>query len=176
MKKTFLATLASIFFLTTNFANAGEIAILDVEKIVKESKAMKYIQNKVSKQQDEYQKLVTKKQDALEKEQKKVESKKSVLSKEAFEKEVREFEEKVDELKEYVDRKQNSLKKASLDSMSKVNDEIKDIISDIAKEKDIELIIPATQALYFKENMDISEEVLARLNNKITKVKVSFDD
>ncbi|MBL6664850.1 MAG: OmpH family outer membrane protein [Rickettsiales bacterium] len=176
MKKIFLVAITFCFLSTTNFANAGEIAILDIEKIVKESKAMKYIQNKVSKQQDKYQKLVTSKQSQLEKDQKKVEGKKSVLSEEAFAKELAEFEQKVDELKEYVDRKQNSLKKASLDAMSKVNDVIKNIISDIAKEKNIDIIIPANQALYFKDSMDISEEVLEKLNNKIAKVKVTFDD
>ena len=135
MKNKLLIAATALFFFTANFANASEVAVLDIEKIVKESKAMKYIQNKVSKQQDSYQKLVTKKQKTLEKEQKKVEGKKSVLSKSAFEKEVTQFEMKVEELKEFVDRKQNSLKKASLDSMSKINEVIKDIIADISKEK-----------------------------------------
>lgn len=175
MKNKLLIIAASFFLFTANFANATEIAVLDIEKIVKESKAMKYIQNKVSKQQDKYQILVTKKQTALEKEQKKVEGKKSVLSKVAFEKEVTEFEMKVEELKEFVDRKQNSLKKASLDSMSKVNNIIKDIIAEISKEKNIDVIIPANEALYYNDRLDITEEVLTELNNQITKVKISFN-
>lgn len=165
----------SILFLTTLNAKASTIAILDVEKIVKESTAMKYIERKVSKQQEKYQKLVTKKQNNLEKEQKKVESKKSVLSKEAFTKEITAFENKVEDLKEYVDRRQNSLKKASLDGMSKVNEVIKEIISEISKEKNIDVIIPANQSLFYKDELDISKEVLERLNGKITKVKIKFD-
>ena len=175
MKNKILIISASLFLFTTSFANASKVAVLDIEKIVKESKAMKYVQNKVSKQQDKYQKLVTTKQKDLEKEQKKVESKKSVLSESAFEKEVTKFEGKVEELKEYVDRKQNSLKKASLDAMGKINDVIKDIIADISKDRGIDLIIPANQALYFKDSMDISEEVLTKLNKKSTKVKIRFD-
>lgn len=173
MKKLFLAKFALLTFIATT-SNAGEIAILDVERIVKESKAMVYIQKKVSKKQEDYQKEVSKKQTVLEKEQKRLESKKSVLSEAKFKKELQEFEEKVDDLKTYVDRKQNSLKKASLDAMSKVNDKIKDIISDISKERGIDVIIPAAQALYYKDTLDISEEVLKRLNDKMTKVRVRF--
>ncbi len=174
MNKRLLA-LSAIFALFAVNANAGGIGILDVEKIVKESVAMRDIQNKVTKKQDEYQKEVTKKQSALEAEQKKLESKKNTFSKEALEKEVTAFEKKVDDLKTFVDKKQNSLKKASMDGMGKVNDKIKDIIADISKEKDLDVIMPSAQALYYKDELDISEEVLTRLNKKITKADVKFE-
>jgi len=174
MKKNIL--ISSLIFALFSFnANAGRVGILDVEKIVKESKAMRDIQSKVSKKQDEYQKDVEKKQKQLEAEQKRIEGKKNVLSPDAFEKETSVFEKKVDELKTYVDRKQNSLKKASLDGMAKVNDHIKDIISDISKEKDFDVIVPASQTLFYKDNLDISEEVLKKLNDKITSVSVKFE-
>ena len=174
MKKTFVV-FAAIFAIFAFNANAAEIGILDVEKIVKDSSAMRDVQSKISKKQDEYQKEVTKKQNELEADQKRIESKKTVLSQEALEKETKAFEKKIDDLKTFVDKKQNSLKKASLDAMSKVNDKIKDIIADIAKEKELEVIIPASQTLYFKDNLDVSDEVLKRLNKKITKVDVKFE-
>ena len=174
MKKHFLA-LAAIFAVFSLNANAAGVGVLDVEKIVKESVAMRDIQAKVSKKQDEYQKEVTAKQTALEAEQKKIESRKSTFSKEALEKESKNFEKKVDDLKAFVEKKQNSLKKASVDGMSKVNDKIKDIIADISKEKEFDLIVPSAQALYYKDELDISAEVLKRLNKKITKVDIKFE-
>ncbi len=59
--------------------------------------------------------------------------------------------------------------------MGKVNDKIKDIIADISKEKDLDVIMPSAQALYYKDELDISEEVLTRLNKKITKADVKFE-
>jgi outer membrane protein len=174
MNKKIITLLALCSFISLN-ANAGGIGILDVEKIVKESSAMRDIQGKVSKKQDEYQKDVTKKQTSLEAEQKKIESKKNVLSKDALEKENQVFEKKVEDLKVFVEKKQNSLKKASLDGMSKVNDKIKDIIAEISKEKNLDVIIPSQQALYYKDELDISAEVLNKLNKKIIKVDVKFE-
>lgn len=174
MKKTF-AVVAAVSALFAFNASAAGTGILDVEKIIKESSAMRDIQAKISKKQDEYQKEVTKKQNDLEAEQKRIEGKRNVLSKEAFEKETKSFEKKIDDLKTFVDRKQNSLKKASMDSMSKVNDKVKDIIADISKEKDFDVIVPASQTLFYKDELDISDEVLKRLNKKITKVDVKFE-
>ncbi len=174
MKKN-LIILTAFFTLLSSNASAGLIAVLDVEKIVKESAAMRDIQGKVSKQQEKYQKEVDKKQKELEAEQKKLEGKKNILAKDAFEKEVKAFETKVDGLKEMVDKKQGSLKKASVDAMGKVNEEVKLIIADLSKEKDLDLIIAAGQTLFYKDEMDISEEVLKRLNKKVTKINVKFE-
>lgn len=175
MKKHLLVLTAAFALFTFNANANGNIGILDVDKIIKESSVMRDIQSKVSKKQEEYQAEVTKKQNALEAEQKKIEGKKNVLSKEAFEKESKAFEKKVEDLKTFVDKKQNSLKKASIDGMSKVNEKIKDIIADISKEKELDVIIPASQALYYRDDLDISAEVLKRLNKKITKIDVKFE-
>lgn len=174
MKKYFFTFLAafSIFSLA---ANAGDVGIIDVDQIMKESTVMRDIQSKIEKKQDEYQKQVQKKQEELESEQKRIESKRNLLSKEAFDKETDTFEKKLDDLKTFVDKKQNSLKKASIDAMSRVNDKVKDIIADIAKEKGLDVIIPASQTLYYKDGLEVTEEVLIRLNKKITKVDVKFE-
>ena len=174
MKKGFLAF--SIYLLTSyNVAFGAQIGVLDVDKIIQESSAVVDIQKKVDAKKIAYENEINKKQSQLETEQKKLEDKKITLSKEAFEKEVKGFETKVDDLKTYIDRKQNSLKKASIDAMSKVNDKVKTIVSEIAKEKELDTIIPASQTLYFKDELDITAEVLSRLNKKITKVDVKFE-
>lgn len=176
--KTSLSLLNLIFWTTILFSiesKAGTIAVLDVDQIIKESYAMRDIQAKITKKQDEYQKEVSEKQDKLEKEQKKIESKKSILSQEAFEKESENFDKKIDELKTFVDKKQNSLKKASMEAMSKVNDKIKSIITQIAKEKGYEIIIPSSQTLHYNDELEITSEVLSRLNKSIKKVEVKFE-
>ena len=174
MKKGFIA-LALYFLTSQNIAFASQFGVLDVDKIIQESSAVVDIQKKVDTKKIAYESEINKKQSLLESEQKKLEDKKITLSKEAFEKEIKNFEKKVDDLKTYIDRKQNSLKKASIDAMSKVNDKVKTIVSDIAKEKELDVIIPTSQTLYFKDELDITAEVLSQLNKKITKVDVKFE-
>ena len=165
----------TILFSLAN-ANASNIAVLDVEDIIKNSSVMKDIQKRVSSKQTEFQKEIDKRQSELETESKKIQAKKDVLSETAFTKEQEKFEKKVEELKTYVEKKQNSLRKASLDSMSKVNEKMKEIIEEVSKEKGFDVVIPSAQTLYFKDSsMDISSEVLKKLNKSITKVDVKFE-
>ena len=170
-----LLGLVALSLFISQTALASDIGVLDLEQIIKDSKAMRDIQTKVNKKQDDYQKEITKKQNDLEAEQKVIEGKKNVLSKEGFEKEIQKFEKKVDELKNYVDRKQNSLKKASIESMSKVNEIVKEIVDDIAKDRGFKIIVSASQTIYFNDTLDVTEEVLTKLDKKITKVDVKFE-
>lgn len=170
-----LSTIATFLTLGAVSSFASDVAVLDIEKIGKESKAVLDIQAKVVKKQEEFRKEITKKQTSLQSDQKKLEAKKNILSKEAFEKEQREFEKKIDSLNELVEKRQNTLKKAQEDSTTKVNDKMKEIITEIAKEKQLSLIIPASQTVFSADNLDISNEVIEKLNKKITKVDVKFD-
>ncbi|NBX52283.1 MAG: OmpH family outer membrane protein [Proteobacteria bacterium] len=174
MKKTIFILIVSLIT-SVNSALAGNIGVLDVDKIIQESLAVNDIQKKVDSKKSNYESEINKKQTSLEAEQKKLEDKKITLSKEAFDKEVKAFESKVEDLKTFVDRKQNSLKKASIDAMGKVNDKVKSIVAEIAKEKNLDIIVPSSQTLYFKDELDITAEVLASLNKKITKVEVKFE-
>jgi Skp family chaperone for outer membrane proteins len=71
---------------------------------------------------------------------KQINSKKSTLSEEAFTKEQEKFTKKVDDLKELVNSRQESLKKSSLDVVSKINDKIKESVEEIRKEKNLDAI------------------------------------
>jgi outer membrane protein len=174
MKKN-LMILSAVLALFSFNASAAGVGVIDVEKIVKESKLMRDIQSKLGKKQEEYQKEVTAKQNVFEADQKKLEGRKNVLSKEAMEKEIAGLNKKAEELKAFLEKKENSLKKASLDSMSKANEKIKEIIADVAKEKEFDLVIPMAETLYGKDELDITSEVLTRLNKKITKLDVKFE-
>lgn len=174
MNKIFLGAIVTLG-LFANSAFGAQIGVLDVDKIIQESLAVIDIQKKVDTKKTSYEADINKKQSQLESEQKKLEDKKITLSKEAFDKEVKNFEAKVEDLKTYIDRKQNSLKKASIDAMSKVNDKVKVIVSEISKDKNLDVIMPTSQTLFFKDELDITAEVLAILNKKITKVDVKFE-
>jgi Skp family chaperone for outer membrane proteins len=171
--KKFLTTIALLSFISMQ-ANAAEIAVLDSDKIVKESKVMQDIQKQVAKKQKEYREELEEKQSKLEAEQKKIEGKKSILSQEAFAKEVKAFEKKVEELKSFVEEKQKSLTEGQFAAVNTVNEEVNSIVSAIAKEKNLDLVVQAAQSPFYKDSLDISDEVVTKLNQKLKTVKVKF--
>lgn len=174
MKKITAILFASLLFLSSN-AYAANIAVIDVEEVIKNSLAMKDIQNQITKMGDRYQKEVNQKQKELEAAEKELDKNKTVFSKEKMEKETKDLEKKFSSLREFIDKKQNILKKASMDAMAKFNEKVGEITTKISKEKNLDLILIANQTIYYKPDMDISDEVLKELNKKITKLNLKFE-
>ncbi len=172
MKK--ILTIAAILSVISLQAQATEIGVLNSDKIVKDASVMHDIQKQVTKKQEEYRKELTKKQSEMEAEQKRIEGKRNILSQEAFAKEAQGFEKKIEELKAFVDEKQKSLTEAQFDAVNAVNEEVTSIVGDIAKEKSLDLVVQASQSPYYKDSLDISDEVIKKLNKKISKLKVKF--
>ena len=173
--KKFLILSFITLFIALGEANAANVAVLDVENVLKNSLVAKDIQSQLSAKLKEFQAEIDQKQTELEAEGKKLDSKKSVLSESAFQNEQDEFEKKINKVKYTIDERQNSLKSAAKKALDQVNEKINIIISDITKEQKIDLIVPAAQTIFYAESIDISSEVLKRLNKAITKVKVEFD-
>jgi outer membrane protein len=183
MKFTTIRNFAALL-LITSFVNlslvkaeavapkAQNIAVVDLESVLKNCEAMKDAQAKISKKQSGFQKEIDKKQEALEKESKQINSKKSILSEEAFNKEQEKFSKKVDDLKELVSSRQDNLKKSSLDAISKINDKIKESVEEIRKEKNLEVILSASSAIFYKDELNLSDEVTKKLNKKISKIEI----
>ncbi len=176
IKKTFSIILC---FLAINLqsANSSEIiAVIDVERISKEAKVVKYIGKMISRKRDSYQKEISSKEEELTKERDKIKAKQNILSQKALESQQNSFLEKIKTFKSYADKKDLILKKAYSKSLSKVNSEVEIIVSDIAKEKDFLVVIPASSLFYSKAKIDITGEVIEKLNKKMTKLKVEFED
>ncbi len=162
------------FCFNAKISYAQNFAIIDTEKVIKEAKAVVYIQKIINEKQAQYQEIITQKEEKLKKEKDSLIAKKDLLSQKAFADEEKLLQDKIDEFKQFVIEKQNVLKEALQDSMKIVQEKIEESISEIAQEKKYTIIFPESQLVYFDENSDITNQVLESVNKKITKVKVKF--
>jgi Skp family chaperone for outer membrane proteins len=178
-----IALLLTIGFLNVTTTNAAEInsdpikniniAVVDLENVLKNCDAMKDAQKKIGKKQSAFQREIDEAQKKLENENKILDAKKTTLKEEALKKAQDEFSTKIDNLKELVNSRQDSLKQISLDAITSINDQIKEIIDDIKEEKNLDIILSSSSAIFYKDDMDISAEVLKKLNKAISKVKIN---
>ena len=90
-----LLGLVALSLFISQTALASDIGVLDLEQIIKDSKAMRDIQTKVNKKQDDYQKEITKKQNDLEAEQKVIEGKKMFYLKKVLKKKFKNLKRKL---------------------------------------------------------------------------------
>lgn len=151
------------------------IAVVNVQKIMHDSTAAKSVTEQLESKQKAFQAELKKKDEGLQKEEQELVKQKSVLSKEAFEEKTRSFRGKVTDIQKEVQSKKALLDNAYARALNDIQKVVTDIITEMAKEKGFAVAIPTSQLLFAENKLDISEEVLSRLNKKLPKLDVKFE-
>lgn len=179
VKHTTLALFATTVFAFTQPAFAEDakqqIAVVNIQYVMKESTAAKNVREQLENKQKTFQADITKKEESLQKEDKELAKQKSVLAKAAFDEKLKAFRTKATDVQKDVQSKKTMLDSAFEHSLNDIQKVVTDIISDISKEKGFVIAIPTSQILFADTKLDISSEVLERLNKKLPKLDVKFD-
>ncbi|MDX1949277.1 MAG: OmpH family outer membrane protein [Rickettsiales bacterium] len=177
MKKIILTLILAFAVNSANAQNfdVKTIATVDLKKIVDESKAAKAAEEEVKRIQQKYVSETKSQEDALKKNEEQLKAQQKAMSQEAFAKKVQEFRVKLMNSQREVMKKRKILETAYIKALELVRNETIKIIAEIAKEKNVDVVIAKGQLLFAKDNYDISNEVLERLNKKLAKVNISVD-
>lgn len=172
-----LLTTATLAFAQPVFAEDSKqpIAVVNIQQVMKDSTAAKTVREQLESKQKSFQADITKKEEALQKEDKELGKQKTVLKKEAFEEKARAFRTKATDMQKDVQSKKALLDSAFERSLNDIQKVVTEIISDISKEKGFVIAVPTSQILYADTKLDISTEVLERLNKKLPKLDVKFE-
>lgn len=156
--------------------DAVKVAVVDIQKIVGQSTATKDIQKQIEKKKNEFQSQINKQEEALMKEDQELSKQKASLSADKFEEKRKEFKNKVAQTQRDVQKKRTQLESAYADALAQVQKSVLDIIKGMADDKGFTLALPSSQVLYYHGGMDISDEVLEKLNKDLPKVDVTVKD
>ena len=149
------------------------VAILDVQSILRNAKAVKSIRDQVTKFGSIFEKEIEKERDAIRKENKELARQRTILAPEAFAEKRRNFEQKVVDVQRLVQQRQRELDKSRNDAMIQVNKTYVEIVSSLSRERNLALILKKVHTAYSEKNLDVTEEVLSKLNKKLPTVKVA---
>jgi len=172
MKKLLLPII--ILFLNITPANALNIAVIETDQIVEKSKAMKEAKEKILKQRESYQSELSEEEGDLKKKIEKLEKQKSKFTTEALKKKEEKLSKEFAELNELLQRRNETLQKAEIDIMNQIGEKIEEILQEIKKEENIDIILSSKQVILYNDNMNISDKVLKKLNKELPKIKVRF--
>lgn len=172
INKTFFKLITCFLIVSgTSFASEkSPIVVVDVERIVLESLSGKDLTKKFEDKMDKFQKKFSSKEADFQKEKESLEKKQAILSKEAFEKEAKAFQAKAMELQKLAQSERISIENAKMLAMDQIDVAAKEITRDLAKEREFLVVSPIAAILFYDDKIDITEEILTRLNKKITKV------
>jgi len=176
----------SVFFITVVFSLAGpgafaqqvdegdgaifsvkRIGIIDLSEVLRQSQAIINVRDLLDSKRSEFQEQFAAREVELLSREKSLKSKRDVMSKEAYEAEVRLFQDEVAKVQREIQRKRKSLDNAFQQAQDKLRNLAIEIVGDIAKERKLDLVANRSNVLVFRDQLDLTKIVLARLNERI---------
>ena len=162
-----------IFLLVSVSSYSSErVVYLDVEKIMQNSNAGKSIVAKLkSKRESSISKFKKKEKDIIEKEKKLI-SKKNVLSKEEFGKEIKNLRDEIINFQKDRNKAFNQITQLRIKASTKLLKKLNPILEDYSKTNSISMIIQKKHIVIGKKEDDITNDILELVNKKIKNIKL----
>jgi Skp family chaperone for outer membrane proteins len=161
-------------FANENYPNTS-IAIVDLNLILSESKAAKDATKQFEIIQKNTEEEIIKSDKEMLEERNKLVEQQSVIAPEAFELKAKDYEKK---LQNYQSEKQNKLRSLEgvlQNARNDILENVKPILEELSKELGVTVILEKNSVLLSATNMDITDDVIKKLNKELPKIKVSLD-
>ena len=152
------------------------IGILDIQRIKKESKAIISIRDQITSERVKYEKKFRTKEDVLRKEEQEIAKQRTVLSAEAFKKKNNEFRKKVQNLQEKMQKASQLLQKAEAEAIREFNNNLRPVLIESSNAYAVNVVLFASQVAFAPRSLDLTSDVMKRLDIAIPNIKVKFQD
>ena len=149
------------------------IAIIDVQVILVDAKAVKNIREQITKFGTQFEEEIEKERNEIRTANQELARQRTILSPEAFAEKRRKFEQRVVKVQRLVQQRQRELDKSRNEAMIVLNKAYTEIVWKIANELNLAVILRKNQTAYAIPSLEITRKVLTRLDKKLPTVKVS---
>jgi Skp family chaperone for outer membrane proteins len=147
-------------------------AVIDYQRVIRESAAARSITGQIEARRKVYQEEISKEEQRLHEADKAFAKQRSLLTPEAFAEKRREFEEEVAEVQRLVQERRRALDSASAEAFDQVKAALIEVVTSIAEERGFNLVLPSSEVLFFSRRIDLTDEVLAKLDSRLPDVPV----
>ncbi len=152
-----------------------QIAIVNTQEILNKSTAANALKDAANAKMKEFQADLNKKSNALKDEEEELGKQRSVLDQAVWAEKVKKFRQKATDAQRDAQEKKARIDKALGNGFGEIQKAFLDIAAKIAKEKGYNAVITTSALVYADSSLDISAEVLERLNKQLPKVTLKFE-
>ena len=147
-------------------------AIIDYNKVMRESKAAKGIRDQIEARRKSYQDQIAKEEQKLDGVQKELAKQRGVLSTEAFGKKRDDFQKQVLGVQRMVQERRRQLDQVSAVAYNQVKNAMVQIATDLSTIRGFNVVLPSSTVLLYSPQIDLTDEVIRRVDAKLPSVKV----
>ena len=161
---------------STTSVDGPIIAVLDVQQVLRRAAAAKGIREVMEARRKKFEKEISEERLQLQGEENQLRKQSTILSPEAMSNKRRVLENKVSDLRRKAEQKRGILNRAFNGATKELRQEIAKVLADLMKEQNITITLARKAVLVFDQRLNVTEEVLKRLDKNLPNVKIDIRD
>jgi outer membrane protein len=147
-------------------------AVINYQRVMAEAKAPASIRDQVDARRKVLQDAIAKERQRLVTAEKELAKQRAVLSAEAFDERRGEFDKKVDDVEKSLQERGRRIERQAASALNEVRDAIIRIVGGLSEERGFNIVLPSSGVLLFSPRVDLTRDVIARLDGQLPDVKV----
>lgn len=171
--------LASCLGWSPGAARAAEVtvvAVLDVERVMRDSKAGKALQDQIDKTRSTNQEQDREAENALRAADRQLSDQRAVLSAESYAEKRSELQTRLTTLQRDFDQRRKRFQGAMGRAWNQIRNALTEVTADLASEQEIDIVVSRAGTVLLANELDITAEVLTRLDAKLSEVTLTVED
>lgn len=151
-----------------------KIGVVDVQKVLRDSKAAKSIRPEFEKMRKEFQKQVSAQEQRLRQAEQELARQRAILSPEAFSQKRRAFSEDARKAQSSVQQRRRQLDRAFNDSKNEILKNLVVVAQQVAEAKKLNMLLEKRFVFLSAKTMDVTKDIIARLDKRLPKLTVKL--
>ena len=158
--------------------SAQRIALIDLESVLRAASGTLRVRELLDEQRLLFQAEFAEREAALQQTERQLQADRNTLSEDEFTQRLTDFEDEVARIQREIQYRREALDRAFQDAQARLRQIAIEIVTEIAREQQLDLVLKEDSAIAFRPGLNISELVLRRLDErtKDARIEIEVDD
>ena len=153
-----------------------QLAVIDIGDVLRQSEAVAKVRALLDQKRQEIQQQFAAKERELFDREKELKSQKSILSDDAYRNQVAIFQADVAEVQKQIQATRQSLDNAFREMQDQIRKIALELVTEFSTENNIDVVLNRQSALIFRNQLDISQTILEKLNERTQNARFELDE
>lgn len=153
-----------------------QLAVIDIGDVLRQSEAVAKVRALLDEKRQEIQQQFAAKERELFDREKELKSQKSILSDDAYRNQVAIFQADVAEVQKQIQATRQSLDNAFREMQDQIRKIALKLVTEFSTENNIDVVLNRQSALIFRNQLDISQTILEKLNERTQNARFELDE
>ena len=152
------------------------VGTIDISAVLRASEATEKVRRLLDGKRAEFKEEFAQKETELVLKEQELQSKRNIMSQDAYRNEVQKFQNDVAEIQRQIQFRRQSLDNAFQQAQDKIRQLALKIVTEIANQRRLDLVLNKDNVFVFRNKLDITQNVLEVLNERTKNARLELDD